>query len=288
MQKFTVFTVILSIVVIVIVADLVVNNYLPGIKDSDIVSELTSGKFTLPDSIDISKALETNVIGAGSVDDFTPNRLGFDLGNDDDSSDTELVSDAKTGTETIPVSRVSDFTIGGANTDEFAIIPNNSGKPVTANDFEDTNFIAFSKNIYLRDEQIKSAGFVSAYMEDEKYDGSLYKTIYTDDLYDVSVKKIVIKSTDALFAKVYVVKVGPNSSLDDVYQVLKIRGAEGLESEINETDEFGDESFYMNDTRRPNTAFLTVRIGNLIYGFSYPKEYHAQVKNLTKLLAWEK
>jgi hypothetical protein len=44
----------------------------------------------------------------------------------------------------------------------------------------------------------------------------------------------------------------------------------------------------MNDTKRPGTAFLTVKLGNLIYGFSYPKEYHPQVKNLIKLLEWEK
>jgi len=53
MNKFTVFTVILSVVVIVVVADLVVNNYLPGLKDANIISEITSGKFNLPENIDV-------------------------------------------------------------------------------------------------------------------------------------------------------------------------------------------------------------------------------------------
>jgi len=88
MHKFTVFTVILSVVVIVVVADMVVNNYLPGMSGSDVVAELTAGKFTLPDSIDVSKATETNVLGATEIDsETTPevtatNRLGFDLENE--------------------------------------------------------------------------------------------------------------------------------------------------------------------------------------------------------------
>ncbi|MFA7686054.1 MAG: hypothetical protein WCX95_04615 [Candidatus Gracilibacteria bacterium] len=293
MNKFTVFTVVLSIVVIVIVADLVVNNYLPGMKDADIAAELTNGKFTLPDSIDVSKALETNVLGADAEAtaettadpgtdvsaNSTPNRLGFDLG----SAENDPENDPETVPPETPIAR--DVATADATTTEVSSTTNT---PSQSSDFEDNDFVIASKNVYLRDEQLKSAGFVSAYMEEEKHDGSLYKTIYTDDLYDVTVKKIIIKSDEAMFAKVYVIKTGTNSSIDEVYQVLKIRGAEGLESEINETNEYGDGNFYINDTRRPKTAFLTVKLGTLIYGFSYPKEYHSQVKNLIKLLEWEK
>jgi hypothetical protein len=286
MHKFTVFTVVLSIVVIVIVADLVVNNYLPGMKNADIVAELASGEFTLPDSIDISKALETNVLGADTDTEAEPNRLGFDLENNTENN-------AETVTTEVPIARDTETAEVATPTDvptvESTAPAETSPETSTpSNDFEDNDFVVASKNVYLRDEQLKSAGFVSARMEEEPYDGSLYKTIYTDDLYDVTVKRIIIKSDEAMFAKVYVLKTGPNSSIDEVYQVLKIRGAEGLELEINETNEYGDGSFYINDTRRPKTAFLTVRLGNLIYGFSYPKEYHPQVKNLIKLLEWEK
>lgn len=285
MNKFTVFTVVLSIVVIVIVADLVVNNYLPGMENADIVAELNSGKFTLPDSIDTSKALETNVLGADGTTDSsavdTPTPLGFDLGD----GETTVNNDPENVPPEKPIARNTSTT---TSTDPESVIATTSSPTTTSGDFESNDFVVASKNIYLRDEQLKSAGFVSAYMEEEKYDGSLYKTIYTDDLYDVTVKKIDIKSDEAMFAKVYIIKTGPNSSIDEVYQVLKIRGAEGLESELNETNEYGDGSFYINDTRRPKTAFLTVRLGNLIYGFSYPKEYHSQVKNLIKLLEWEK
>jgi len=308
MQKFTVFTVILSVVVIISVADLVVNNYLPGLDNTDIPSEIANGNFPLPDSIDTSKAMQTNVLGSDSVgtaaDAVTapaqPNRLGFDLGSETsvilpsvtDATVTAL-PDAETAT---PVARTEtpisedtfDLKPAGPSTVTSVEPDSTSASTSSAStDFEDSNFVAFSKNAVLRDEQIKSAGFVGAYLEDEDYDGSLYKTIYTSDLYDVTVKKTVIRTKDVLLAKVYVVKMGPNSNVDDVYKVLKVRGSEGLDTEVNETNTFGAASFYMNDNRRQNTAFLTVKIGNSIYGFSYPKEYHLQATNLIKLLEWE-
>lgn len=305
MQKFTVFTVVLSIVVVVIVADLVVNNYLPGLENKNVLSDVASEEFDLPSGIDISKALETNVLGADDVGEFQTNHLGFDV-----ESSTLVARDVSTEEKSIPpdmeVETETDVTdtaglgvgtevdtetatvdVGTNSEDASAGLGTETGA-VTSSDFEDSDFAVSSKNVFLRDEQIKSAGFVSAYIEEEEYDGQFYKTIYTEDLFDVSVKKMVIKSKDAMFAKVYAMKIGPSSSLDEVYNVLKVRGAEGLDTEINETNEFADGSFYMNDTGRPKTAFLTVKIGNLIYGFSYPKEYHPQVTNLIKLLVWEK
>ena len=66
-----------------------------------------------------------------------------------------------------------------------------------------------------------------------------------------------------------------------------MRGAEGLDVTVNETNEFAQGSFYLNDVRRSEVAFLAVRVGSMIYGFSYPKEYHSQVKNLVTLLDLE-
>ena len=257
----------------------------------------------LPESLDFSKALETNVLGADATNDSTDPEiytLGFDLQSAEKADMEDIYSTEyhENSENTQPVSRVA----GNINTDPTPIIEEddpllknllnesssvNVVDPAHVSDFEEDNFVALSKSVLLRDEQIKSAGFTNAFLEDEAYDGSLYKTIYTDDLYDVDVKKIVIKTTDTLLAKVYIIKIGANSPLDKVYQVLKVRGSEGLDVEINETNEYGDSSFYINDTRRPNTAFLTVKVGDFIYGFSYPKEYHAQIKNLIQLLMWE-
>lgn len=41
---------------------------------------------------------------------------------------------------------------------------------------------------------------------------------------------------------------------------------------INETNSFGSNSFFFNDTDYPNTAFLLTQIDDHLYGFQYSKE----------------
>ncbi len=108
-----------------------------------------------------------------------------------------------------------------------------------------------------------------------------------NDLHDVEIEKSLIRTKEELFAKVYIFKAGIESDINEVYQLIKLRSSEGLNVNINETDQYGAGSFYLNDPSRSNTAFLTVRIGAVIYAFSYPKDYHAQIKNLIQLIEWE-
>lgn len=280
MRKFTVFTVILTIIIIVVVAEIVVNEYLPDVKSQE---DLT---FVLPGSLDLGKSIETNVLG----NDGLTNYLGADYSGDaatdtidyagasavagtPDAAWTSTATDipvVPTGVTTLPVTEVLPT-------------PDTSG----LKDFEDTNFVAPAASVYLREDHIKSAGFVGAYLESEQSDGQLFKSIFIDDLYDVEVNKTLIRTTDQLLAKVYVFKMGIAADINEVYNLLKLRASEGNTTEVNDTNEFGLSSFYMNDSMRTGTAFLTVRIGGLIYAFSYPKDYHSQIKNLIQLLTWE-
>ncbi|MBD3360298.1 hypothetical protein GF366_00685 [Candidatus Peregrinibacteria bacterium] len=289
MRKFTIFTVILTIVILVVVAELFVNDYLPRIFGSADVSNL---EFSLPDSLNLSDNTESNMLGADidysninepeKYEEITLGVSGID--SVDNSEDTEP-EDAK----------IEDSLILPTDND---FLPINNEKQQNPNypeavsstglpDFEDENFSSFSRNVYIREDMIKSAGFIGAYLEKEPHNGFLFKTIYIDDLIDVEVQKTVIRTEDSLFAKVYTFKIGPMSSINEIYEVLKMRAAEGLNVEINENNEFGNNSFFMNDARRQEVAFLSVRLGSLIYSFSYPKEYHSQIKNLITLLDLE-
>lgn len=269
MQKFTIFTFILTVIVVVVVAEMFVNDYLPGLKD--VPGQAGVMELDLPEGLDISDGGQANVLGA----DIDYSKIaGSELVYEEVALDDVLPE--PTEIETVELNEPSSLPL-------YPTPTSSSDIP----DFEDDNFVSFSQNVLLRDDQIKSAGFVGAYLEQEPHDGFLFKSIYIDDLYDVEVTKNVIKSNDALFAKVYVFQVGPLSSLHEVYEVLRVRGSEGLDVEVNETNDFGDGSFFMNDSRRSNVAFLTVKIGASIYGFSYPKEYHSQIKNLITLLDLE-
>jgi hypothetical protein len=282
MRKFTVFTVILTIIIVVVGAEIFANDYLPRLRGQDEGGEMS---LTLPDELDLGGATQTNVLGADI--DYSNIPMGDDLGFTEPEDLLRFEDEIDLEEIVIPL----DGSVGLNEPLEVPIatntLPVESASTSDISDFEDENFISYSVNVYLREDQIKSAGFAGAYLENEAHDGNMYKTIYVTDLYDVEMNKIAIRTSDTLFAKVYVFQVGGLSSVSEVYEVLKIRAAEGLDVEINETNEFGGASFYMNDSRRPDVSFLTVRIGAMMYGFSYPKEYHSQIKNLITLLDLE-
>lgn len=278
MRKFTVFTVLLTIVVMVVLGQLLVDRYLPNLK-ADVASSIP---LMLPSD------LGSNTFGAANV-------LGADLGVVDSNGDDIVSDDIDAGVidgidmANLPTDNsASDTEIIPAPAQNL-LIPNS---PSGLDDFEDPNFSASSpisapKSVYLRDEQIKSAGFVGAYLEPEPHSGLLFKTITIDDLKDAEIEKTSIRTADQLLAKVYVFKAGIGSDINEIYQIIKMKASQGFDIVVNETNEFGSNSFYMNDSRRSGTVFLTVRIGATVYAFSYPKEYHSQVKNLIQLLVWE-
>lgn len=308
MQKFTVFTVILTLIVVVVAAQVVANQYWPSLGLDSLTGSQVALNTTnpLPNSLDLSaNVIGTNVPNANSVQNpvnpmdkpistldpstLPPTEFGDGLDPASGAGDVNSLN-----TVNLPISTDKSITsptdlsvapsVNTTTPSPQAPQDSNSG---TSDDFENNNFKPAVLNVYLNQDQLKSAGFTNATLDSESFDGFLYKTIYLQDLKDLKVFKNIIKSTDSTLCKVYIIDVGPMNSPKDVYNTLKTRGSEGLDIEINETNEFGDGSFFMNDSRRQNVAFLTVRFGNLIYGFSYPKEYHPQVKNLVKLLDME-
>lgn len=280
MKKFTIFTVLLTVVVVVMVAETVVNRYLPTFDNGE-----ENLSLTLPEDLDLSKITETNVLGA-DLELETPVVEGEPvieeepvledpenvLRNDPDGASSDELDAVDPKKVTLPTPKESDLDVP---------------------DFEDSDFVSssgnsYEPNVFISQDQVRAAGFsTEAYLADEEFDGFLFKSIQVGDLFDVSVQETLIRSKDALFAKVYVFKMGPNSKASDVYKVLKTRGGEVKGGSVNETNDFGAGSFYFNDTGRTSTAFLVVRINSYIYAFSYPKNFQPQIKNLLKLILWE-
>lgn len=271
MNKFTIFTVVLAVVVVAVASQMVSDKYLPTLKTST---------FDIPEA---------------SEEVASPNKLGADIQYEEPVKVEELSTDSGDGADGgaddgADLSDQIPFE-GGEPADETVAVKVAPKVTVDSADFEDPNFSfsapKYTPNVYLSEEQVQSAGFKDATLEKEESDGFLYKTVYVSDLFDVVMEKVAVKSGEELMARVYVFKVGPNSKADEVVNVLKLRADDLKGVEVNETNEFGDRSFYMNDSGRASTVFLTVKFGSMIYGFSYPKDYHSQIKNLIKLLSWE-
>lgn len=262
MQKFTVFTVIFTVLVVVVAAETFVNKYLPSLSDEAAVTGETD-EYPLPDELDISASIQSNVLGA------------TDFG-------TEPA--AETPAE-IPVE--APLVVPEVSEEEFLptdFLETPDGIYSDIEDFSNTETNLAPTNVYLTLDHVTKSGFVGAAIVPETFDGFLYKTINIGDLYGIKAEKNSIKNDSSSFAKIYIVIPDDPKNADEIYRVIKTRAAEGLEIEINETNDYGVASFFMNDSRRPNVAFLTVRINSLIYGFSYPKQYHPQIKALVSNL----
>lgn len=248
MQKFTVFTVILTILVVVVSAETFVNKYLPSFSKADITSPGSMDKLTLPKELPIET--ETKVADTTKILEDTQST----------TSNSSLLGIGDIQKESTPTPVI------GSDIEGFSPAPSSVSKS------------------YLSDSLITNSGFTGASIEAEVYDNTLYKNIDLADLKGIKVEKYNVTDNTNSFAKVYVISFDGTTTLEDTYNVIKLRAGQLSDVQLNETNEFGLGSFYMNDVRRSGVAFLTVKIADKIYGFSYPKQYHPQIKNLVSLL----
>lgn len=269
MQKFTVFTVIFTVLVVVVAAETFVNKYLPSLSDDGAGAEATD-EYPLPDELDLSASIQSNVLGA------------TDVGGTDVENTVDVTAGTSVGTTLAETSLVVPETSEEFLPTDFLETPDGIYSDIE--DFSGAETSVAPTNAYLTLDHVTKSGFVGAAIVPETFDGFLYKTINIGDLYGIKAEKNSIKNDSSSFAKIYVVIPDDPKNADEIYRVIKTRAAEGLEIEINETNDYGVASFFMNDSRRPNVAFLTVRINSLIYGLSYPKQYHPQIKALVSNL----
>jgi len=267
MQKFTIFSVILSVIVVVVVLQIVADDYL---GNENLANPLDSKELTyvLPEN------LQANVLGKTISTTVAEEASSFET---PELTDSKIIYSSDTTSETVNTDSKTESAINDADLLQME---------TTGSDFEDLGFVSSTPNVYIREEQVKSAGFANSGIKEEEYNGYYFKTIYVDNIPGLTVKRYAIEDSVRLYAKIYVL-TGENLKMSDLYKSLQARCSNGLNSEINSTNQYGLASFYMNDTSRADVAFLTVRFTGVIYGFSYPKEYHVQVKNLIKLISLE-
>lgn len=69
-----------------------------------------------------------------------------------------------------------------------------------------------------------------------------------------------------------------------LYSLLQNKTKPYIDLSLNETNAYGDRSFYINHAKKPNEAFLAIKIRNMIYGIAYVKVFHPEVKKLIQSL----
>lgn len=209
MHKFTIFTIIFSIVVVITVGELVIHDYL----------ERKSGA----EEVEVEESTEEAVI------------------EEEIAGEEEVVVEEEPVFEPVASMPGMDFVAFG-----FA-----EGAALTEKNFPETGMFSL-----LEYTSSASQGFYWELFEGEEYAGGIYE--------------IVCENPTEAFT---------------VYTDLRESGISKPDSgEVNETNSYGETSFYFNHSTKTTTVFLVVLSEDKVYGFTYSHKYHNAFKELFSII----
>lgn len=131
---------------------------------------------------------------------------------------------------------------------------------------------------------IKNAGFTGE-LNEKHFDGKVFQLL---DITKTPVEAIGFN--DILQENTPIASVTEIALKDEIralqlYSLLQNKTKTYIDLSLNETNAYGDRSFYINHAKKPDEAFLTVKIGSKLYCFAYVKFYHPELKKLIALLS---
>ncbi|PJC37323.1 hypothetical protein CO046_01125 [Candidatus Peregrinibacteria bacterium CG_4_9_14_0_2_um_filter_53_11] len=241
MNKFTIFTIILSVSAITVMTDLVIRQY------------LTDGGF--------ASVLEPKAISP-VLEDPNPEAV---LASDTSSTQREEVDaqddkgpDAQETFEAASAARVGD--------DEPI------SRPKTA------------PETLITESQVEAAGF-NGVLQEKHFDGKVYQLLDISNVPVESLGLYFIEANGVPAASITEIVLRDEIQALQLYSLLQNKTKPYIDLTLNETNAYGDRSFYINHAKKQDEAFLTVKIGNRIYGFAYVKFFHPEIKKLIQLLS---
>ncbi len=243
MNRFTIFTIILSVSVVTMLSDLLLRDYLQG------------------------QGMQTSVISAdkntsGSEEEISPVLAGTEEVIDDSET---VISDDTTVEEPTTDTKPAEVV-------EKVDTPKEEVKaPVT------------NAPVFLTDAIIKAAGFTGT-PEDKQFTGKLFQLLDLGNFAVEKIKTVSVEQNQVLAASMTEIIVADEIQALQLYLLLQNKTKPYIDLTLNETNAYGDRSFYVNHAKKPNEAFLVVKIRNRIYGFAYVKFYHPELKKLITLL----
>lgn len=173
----------------------------------------------------------------------------------------------------------------------------NQNTSTTASDGEKIDSAATPENFLVKNvssELLMKAGFNNVVVKPRPFNGRLFDRFDLDMLsYLNIVEKSVIQIIDGNeteVLRVYEFDFSDDAGAQEIYDFLKAKIKDELGVTINETNQFGLSSFYVNFNSNSEKAFLVVKTRTNVYALSYPKakinniNYFDLVSNLLKEL----
>lgn len=132
-------------------------------------------------------------------------------------------------------------------------------------------------------DKIKQAGFTGEFVE-QHFNGKIFQLL---DITKIPVDAIgfyEIRQEGNPVVSVAEIAFRDEIRALQMYVLLQNKTKPYIDLSLNETNAYGDRSFYINHAKKTEEAFLTVKIGKMIYSFAYVKPLHPEIKKLVQLL----
>lgn len=129
------------------------------------------------------------------------------------------------------------------------------------------------------------SGFQNVTLQRVPFNGILFERIDLRDFNSVPVVlQNLLQDNKTRVAGFYEFHSDSELLAGEIYLLIREKAAAGLEVNVNETNDFGDKSFYINYADRPDAAFLVVKIKESVYALTYEKGLHPFMSSLMRYL----
>lgn len=128
---------------------------------------------------------------------------------------------------------------------------------------------------------ISAAGFKDSSLQRIPFNGIMFESLDLRDFKSVPVTaNNLLENNRKTVATFYEFRANSRMLSTEVYRMLKEKSGKLIGAAANETNNFGEGSFFINFVERPGSAFLVVNTGDNVYALTYLKELHPMIKSL--------
>ncbi len=252
MQKFTIFTIILSTIVVTIITELVVQDYLQRVYNPTALQASTLGadnfeSFVTP----VNESEETKSPTETLIEKLQEN----DLKSDDSDQDTESLTEKLDNIR--PSSR--DEVIDQELTDNATLLSR-------------------------VDTLLPALQLPGVALQKSAYQNKLFQLISTAEIDFAETAFATLQVDQEIIGSVYEFKARTEIDAEKAFDDIRILANSFPNISTNQTNQFGDKSFYINHLVKVGEVFVVVQRDDRIFAFAYKKDYHESFKTFFGVL----
>ncbi|MBI2463766.1 hypothetical protein HYV57_02320 [Candidatus Peregrinibacteria bacterium] len=126
----------------------------------------------------------------------------------------------------------------------------------------------------------RSAGIIDPQLKEVSFNGKLFQFIDLSAYgFENITKTNVFDGSDFRFS-VYEIHSDHPTLAKEMYKLIQEEASKNSDISANETNQYGDQSFYINHSLKKQTVFLLVLMDSSVYAFEYPRSSHDVVKSI--------